>query len=92
MTLAGLTFEFSKDKRSLKEISIDKLKQELPLDRLLLLDRAAYCVFDATPIAVNSRMLKDNLALWGGAMGIYPPLAATLIQSIQLCMPYTCKM
>ncbi len=78
MTLAGLTFEFSKDKRLLKEISIDKLKQELPLDRLLLLDRAAYCVFDATPIAVNSRMLKDNLALWGGAMGIYPPLSGNI--------------
>jgi len=73
MTFTGLTFEFSKNKRSLKEISIDKLKQDLPLNLLLLVDRAAYCVFDATPIAINPRMLKDNLVLWGGAMGIYPP-------------------
>jgi hypothetical protein len=74
MTLAALTIEFSKNKRLLREISIDKLRLELPLDRLLSVDRASYCVFEQTPVAINLHSSIDNPVLWGGAMGIYPPL------------------
>lgn len=78
MTLAALTIEFSRNKRSLKEISINQLKRELPLEHLLSIDRASYCLFEQTPITMNSRASQDNPVLWAGAMGINPPSSGDL--------------
>jgi hypothetical protein len=73
MPLSAFTVEFcKKNKRSLKEISIDKLKQELPLEQLLSVDRASYCLFEETPVRMSSRTPQSDPILWGGAMGINP--------------------
>jgi hypothetical protein len=56
MPLSKITIEFSKNnQKSLKVISIGKLKQDLPeIDQFLTKDRASFCLFPDAPIALAS--------------------------------------
>jgi hypothetical protein len=74
MPLSKITIEFSKNnQKSLKVISIGKLKQDLPeIDQFLTKDRASFCLFPDAPIALAPPP-SDNEIIWGGAMGIQAP-------------------
>jgi len=74
MKLSALTLQFSsKENKTLKEISIGTLKQDLPWDQFLSTDRASLCLFPATTIALASQTAQSDPVLWGGAMGIQAP-------------------
>ena len=73
MPLSKITIEFSKNnQKSLKVISIDKLKQDLPWDQFPTKDRASCCLFPDAPIALASPPLRITKS-FGVAQWAYKP-------------------